>query len=106
MAIDSSYVYLGRELFGQILSVTNDGSVPPVVIAGSVNAAAIVSDGTSVYWVEPGSGTGAVRKTPIGGGTVTTLATMLTEPAVPQLAVDATSVYVAEGFTIKSITPK
>jgi hypothetical protein len=54
------------------------GSMPDTVAADSEAIAALVLDSSSVYWDSAVSGT--VRRTPVGGGPVTTVAT----PAISQ----------------------
>ena len=61
------------------------------LVNGLNNPYNIAIDNTSVYWVENSNSSGAVKKVPIGGGSVTTLTSGLAEPDA--IAVDSSYVY-------------
>jgi hypothetical protein len=54
----------------------------------------VVTDTTNVYWTDLSAGAGSVFSMPLGGGTVTTMASSLGRPH--HLAVDSTNVYTAD----------
>jgi hypothetical protein len=92
IAADSTGVYWTNE---SSASTTSSGSVvamrrgsSPTVLAQAVNPGPISVDGSRVYYAD---GNGALVSVPIGGGTVTTLASSVPDPAF--LATDATNVY-------------
>ncbi|MHB8420025.1 MAG: NHL repeat-containing protein [Myxococcales bacterium] len=116
IAIDATHVYFGTS-DGEVLRIAADGGSPTVLASGRSSPIGIVVDATSVYWSEQSASCygGAVVKVPIGGGTVTTLASgPEIEPA--GVAVDGTSVYwtnvgtagsdLLDGGTIMKLTPK
>jgi hypothetical protein len=73
-------------------------------------ALAIAVDGANIYWIasEPTDGaTSSVLKVPVGGGSVTTLASMQPTVDAPlSVAVDETSVYWATSNGVMKLTPK
>jgi hypothetical protein len=75
----------------------------------SPGGSSIAVDGTSVYWLNGGTAAnnfsdGTVMKVQLGGGAVTTLATV--QATVQDIAVDSTSVYWTGLHGVMKLTPK
>lgn len=95
IAIDKANVYW-TQTDGSVWQVAQDGTgktllQPTSSGIGSAGAGYVTSGGGDVYWTQPGSPTGNVVKTPIGGGTLTTLASGLMGPN--GIALDTKHVY-------------
>jgi hypothetical protein len=83
---------------------TNSGTLTQVALnqggkttlASGLNfPGAVVTDGSNVYWIEDGNGAASgslVKRVPIGGGTIVTMSTAMTN-AAPMLVIDNGSLY-------------
>lgn len=97
---------------GSVMQVSVSGGAPIVLASGQASPWGVATDGTNVYFTNSGAssqlnnegslilagpkgtgsvGTGSVMAVPVGGGTVVTLVSGLTEPA--GIATDGTSVF-------------
>ncbi|MFQ5964389.1 MAG: CARDB domain-containing protein [Candidatus Scalinduaceae bacterium] len=100
MAIDDTHVYFSYFTFsfftGTVYFIAKinkeGGSVIDLATNLANNASGIAVDESNVYWVEPNAG--SVKKVPINGGSVTTLATGLDNPF--RIAVDNNNLYFTE----------
>jgi hypothetical protein len=74
LAIDSTNVYYQGES-ANLMRIAKSGGAPQSLAPATMNALAV--DGVHVYWVEGNvmaNVPGAVKRVPVGGGTVTTMA--------------------------------
>ena len=99
VAVDAANVYWTEIDQGGVWKVgINGGTLTTLSTVAYPGApAGIMVDSTSVYWIEDA----AIKKTPTGGGTVTTIATTTGVPV--DIAIDSTSIYWTEGTTIKKV---
>jgi hypothetical protein len=102
IAVDASSVYFTDGNAGTVMKVPIAGGPTTTLAVGQAGARAVAVDATHVYWTSyssagcpddggPCSPDGAIRRVPIGGGIVTTLASGQESPA--GLAVDEQNVY-------------
>ncbi len=102
MAADSSYIYFHNSNGLNKVPKANNGAASGLnggVLVLTPNMGSptdpgnnwMAVDATSVYWVEGGNGAGAVKKVPLDGGAITTLASGLSSPV--SLAIDGGNVY-------------
>jgi hypothetical protein len=89
IAVDATSVYWSEGNTGNVMKVPLAGGTP-TSIASARSAGSIAVDSTSVYW---GAGRRGVEKAPLGGGPVTTVATLPWPEVATGLAVDGTDVY-------------
>jgi hypothetical protein len=105
LALSATSVYWTDFSNGLVLSASLNGGAPVMIASGQLRPVAIVTDTTSVYWVNEGyvngNPTGTVMKAPLGGvpdgGAPVTLASGQNVPSA--IAVDATSVYWVNQYT-------
>jgi hypothetical protein len=99
MAVDATSVYWNT--LTEVLKVPLAGGTPVVIGAVQDDMTGMVIDSTHVYWIGNQVGHGVVMKAPLGGGDWTTLASDIGIPG--SLAVDATSVYFADGRKLMKV---
>jgi sugar lactone lactonase YvrE len=123
MAVNSSSIYFVAQLSGGgggLFELPIAGATPTEIWTGDATSAPVdvAVDATNVYWTDQGDG--AVYATPLGGGTVTTLASKTTTSGLvgpARLAVDSKNVYFSDpkgmglyevptgGGTVKTLVP-
>ncbi len=100
IAVDETSVYWANQSQAIVKAPIEGGS--PTAIAAADDPYDVVIDESNVYWTNPG--VGDVKKVGKSGGTVSDVATGLSNPLF--LVVDATNIYVAEAVdqgTVKKI---
>ncbi len=81
---------------GSLVRVSTSGGTPVTLKSGLMQPESIAIDGSNIYWASYVGTTGTdsvIYKMPIGGGTVTPLASSQSYFIDGEIAVDATSVY-------------
>ena len=84
IAIDANNVYFTTFGGGSVHRVAKNGGPVALLASGVPQSHGIVTDGTAVYWANLTS-TGAIRRVPVGGGSVSSLTGPLNGPAWPAL---------------------
>jgi hypothetical protein len=95
IAVNATTVYWTDQTNGNVMSLLlSDAGTTATVASGLLEPSAIALDGTSVYWTSggPPAGDGTLKKAPLSGGTVSTLATGQ-GAAMWGLAIDTTNAY-------------
>lgn len=89
IAVDATHLYWTET--GKVVSIPLAGGTPVVLATGGLPGALAI-DGSFVYFAERNSPNQAIKRVPLGGGTVTTLASL---PGVSpvDLAINATHLY-------------
>jgi hypothetical protein len=95
LVVDDQNVYFSQDFTSPVLAQVSLATGKETVLVPGVAAYGLAVDSTNVYWVESSGDT--VSAVPIGGGTVTTLASAQYDTVGP--ALDANSVYWGSGVT-------
>lgn len=111
IAADATQVYFSETFGGSghgglVIAVPRGGGKPVVLASGVSPVGRLGVDGHFVYWLDDGANCPdlcasvfSIRKVPLHGGKVVTLATKLVDPAPDSLTVDPTGVYWASDGT-------
>jgi len=104
LALDEAFIYWSDSSDGTIKRRALSGGETTTILSGQVNPRSLAIDASSIYWLteDPAGHGGSVRRAPIAGGAVTTLALIRPSSVAPAIAVDRTHVYWAEPLDIIS----
>jgi hypothetical protein len=84
---------------GAVRSVSVAGGTVLTLASGLASPCAIAVDGSFVYWIERNGGSnGSLKRLPLGGGSIVTLVTGLTN-AQNHIALDASSAYFGDALS-------
>jgi hypothetical protein len=96
IAVDAKNVYWATHGDGFVLSAPIGGGAPVMLASGQTGAYGVAVDDQYVYWTIATTN-GELRRVPIGGGEVVTLAVACDRSKCPSAPIDVSNLLVADG---------